>query len=152
MTVYKHGEQTFAIIEGDLWVKVPAENVSETEIIQPRRTYRKKIKPEPVSAKKGKRTRKVLTPEDKAAILADIAAGKHTSEIMKSHGVSYPTVHRLKANSGEPLKLSVTPRAYVCPEGHRFKSKLPLSHARCPDCHKLANVPDEEAPVEEESL
>jgi hypothetical protein len=151
MTLYKHGEQTFAIIDGELWAKVQIDNGPEIQAVPQKRTYKKRnSKTATKTAKKGKRgTRKFLTPEQKDLIRADLAAGKPIDKIMAHYGVSYPTVYRLKGNSGEPLKLSVVPRGYVCPSGHRFKSKFPITHARCPDCHQLANVPDYEPEIEE---
>ena len=89
-------------------------------------------------------------PAIKAEIVAEYKAGGNTiNGLARKHKIGYgtvwaicrgakPGVIRAKGNSGEPLKLSTTPEWYSCLNSHRFQSKLPLTHARCPTCRELA--------------
>ena len=171
---YVYDGKTFLIHEGELYVKAEPVEVAgggeKLEVALRKKHRKRRLKsPSPkqtktdrgarVVSKRGKRGS--IDPALKAAIAREYKEGATVSELSKKYKqLSYGSVYlaakggipKAKGNSGEPLKLLGHLQAYVCPDGHHFESKLPLSHARCPDCNQLAETVDEPKPVVEEAI
>ena len=160
MNVYTVGQDKFVVIGGELYQLLKPSTPAPAQVEQPS----KKTKP---AKAKLKRTGKVSTGKKqridqtiKDAIFREHKAGASVRELMAKYGLSYGAVYsaskggisRAKANSGEPLKVSVHPVNYICLNGHHFQSKFPITHARCPNCNSYAESHDDPAPVVEEDV
>jgi hypothetical protein len=143
MTHYEHAGQHYAVIDGELYVKLAAALPAHAPVAMAQSSAAPKTEKK---VTKGKR----LGAEAKETIRKEIAAGASMPEICKKYGISSPTYYNIKKTltTPEPGNARAV-STYQCVKGHRFQSTLPQSQAICPDCRSKAFRKLSDEPVTE---
>jgi hypothetical protein len=138
MNIYKLGEQTIVIIDGEPYLKLEQQTPAIVEPV-PARHYQKKIKKveeKPLAKVPGKK--QTVSDEIKDQIRQKFSDGVSRQDLVKEFGLSYQTITKycqLKPMSQRTTKKDVND--YVCENGHEFRSKLLPGNVMCPTCHSL---------------
>lgn len=103
MKTFQYNDQTFAVIDGDLWLKLP---LSVTPPVLPDAMPARKRRKKRVSGSQSMtqaqqrireyRPRKHLGPDAEEAVKADIAAGMSLTETCRKYEIAVSTFYRLK--------------------------------------------------------
>ena len=140
MTLYQVGQQQFAIIDNELWVKaacVPELVEEETKVVKRHYKTKRLIVAKSLKRKPGKYSAHNPMPEEvKEKIRAKYTEGVTQSVLAKDFGVSSSTI--MKVLKSTPIRLTTKNKEvnnYICVDGHEFKSKLPPGEVICPICH-----------------
>lgn len=181
MKTFEYKGDTLAIIDGDLWLKLPTgatPPISENVDVPKKRRKKRGRKPRVPEGERehvesgvidGRRGRKPRIEAETLELLKqDIRDGGPSGVIAAKHNVPvhvvYNTRLRMKAD-GEKLSASArTPhmfkrldpvrqeiKTYQCADGHRFSSNLSQEDAKCPRCGAKALREITDQPIREDS-
>jgi hypothetical protein len=131
MNTYKVGEQTLAIIDGQLWHRVESlENEGEAE------SDTDKVKPPKTSKKPRKVRAGAISEEAKDEIRQKFSEGVSRKELAKEYKVAVGMIYYYIKTKPMSQRTKNNPVGdYTCVNGHEFKSKLLPGQVMCPTCH-----------------
>lgn len=146
MKKYRINEQTFAVIDGDLYLLVLPLSPDENQKVQETKTQVQKPKP---SAKEEKQNgkkwgRRALSAQHVREIQMKHAAGISAQKLAEMYNVSTATIYnKLKTaesdakTDSEAILQKNKKVTYRCHRDHEFTSTAPADEALCPDCSSM---------------
>lgn len=134
MNIYKLSDQTIAIIDGELYLKLEKQTPVIIEPVVTVRRYKKKTieasKTKPSGFKEFTKKQSVVSDEIKDQIRQRFSDGVSRQDLVKEFGLSYPTVTKYCQ-----LHPKNDVNNYVCENDHEFRSKLLPGNVICPTCY-----------------